>query len=215
MSPIDDGTLPDTSSTREWSRLLDALARTSAPSPSVETAQAAVTIVFRPGESATEVLLLERAHRPEDPGSGQIAFPGGRTAPIDRLLSDTALRELEEEVGLRPDDVELPLRYLATTPARAFGVNVGVFATRLGWGARSAAPADPTEVSSVFWLPLTALGIPTQVSMSLEGLTRAVEATVFEGKVLWGFTRRVLFESLVSLGLSPGRDAVSVRSRGG
>ncbi|MCI4363195.1 MAG: NUDIX domain-containing protein [Thermoplasmata archaeon] len=174
-------------------------------------AQAAVTIVFRLGETATEVLLLERAYRPEDPGSGQIAFPGGHTAAVDRLLSDTALRELEEEVGLLPDDVELPLRYLATSPARAFGVNVGVFATGLEAEARPATPADPAEVSSVFWLPLTALGNRAQITVGPKGRPRVVDATVFEGKVLWGFTRRVLLESLASFGMEPETGPASAR----
>ncbi len=37
--------------------------------------------------------------------SGQIAFPGGRYEPIDQDLTETALREAEEEVGINRYDV--------------------------------------------------------------------------------------------------------------
>jgi len=38
---------------------------------------------------------------------GEICFPGGRREPDDRGLVQTALREAEEEIGLRPNDVEV------------------------------------------------------------------------------------------------------------
>jgi 8-oxo-dGTP pyrophosphatase MutT (NUDIX family) len=38
---------------------------------------------------------------------GQVAFPGGRAEPADPDILTTALREAEEEVGLRPETVEV------------------------------------------------------------------------------------------------------------
>lgn len=38
---------------------------------------------------------------------GQISFPGGGRHPQDYDLKETALRESFEEIGLRPDDVEI------------------------------------------------------------------------------------------------------------
>ena len=42
-----------------------------------------------------------RAHK------GQISFPGGVRNPDDESLLTTALREVQEEIGLRPEDVEI------------------------------------------------------------------------------------------------------------
>ena len=39
--------------------------------------------------------------------AGEISFPGGTTEEIDRDLEDTALRESDEEIGLRPHLVEV------------------------------------------------------------------------------------------------------------
>jgi 8-oxo-dGTP pyrophosphatase MutT (NUDIX family) len=38
---------------------------------------------------------------------GQISFPGGMQDRGDKTLRDTALREAEEEIGLRPEDVNI------------------------------------------------------------------------------------------------------------
>lgn len=36
-----------------------------------------------------------------------MCFPGGKRDPKDRDDVDTALREAEEEIGLKPDDVQV------------------------------------------------------------------------------------------------------------
>jgi 8-oxo-dGTP pyrophosphatase MutT (NUDIX family) len=38
---------------------------------------------------------------------GQISFPGGVRDPDDKSLLNTALREVKEEIGLRPEDIEI------------------------------------------------------------------------------------------------------------
>ncbi|MCW2541583.1 MAG: hydrolase [Frankiales bacterium] len=80
------------------------------------------------GSEGVEVLLLQRAAGMRN-HPGQVAFPGGATDPGDASSSATALREAEEEVGLRPDSVqvqvELPDLFLppsgfVVTPVLAF-----------------------------------------------------------------------------------------------
>ena len=46
------------------------------------------------------LLMVQRATRPGDPWSGDMAFPGGRKEKQDKNHIDTARRELEEEVGI-------------------------------------------------------------------------------------------------------------------
>ena len=168
------------------------LERFPALEPPVPTAGAAVTIVLREGRSEVETLLIVRATNPVDPASGQVGLPGGRVDEEDDTLLATALRELDEEVGLSRSDLTDAPRYVGTQWARAFGLHVGIFAASLGSHSRVPAPENEKEVAHVFWLPRSALGQTRRVTRdSLRGPIE-VSATVIEGQVLWGFTRRVL-----------------------
>jgi 8-oxo-dGTP pyrophosphatase MutT (NUDIX family) len=162
--------------------------------PPVAIAGAAVTIVLRAGAAEAEVLLIERASNPADPASGQVALPGGRVDDGDGSLTATALRELEEEVGLSESDLLAPLRFVGTADAHRFGLRVGVFAVELGPRARGAAPRSRVEVAHVFWLPRSELLRTRRVTEETSRGTAEVPATVYDGHVLWGFTRRVLRE---------------------
>lgn len=176
-----------------WDSLGSTLAKLPTEAPREGAADAAVAILFRP--DPISVLLLEREFREGDPGSGQVSFPGGRRDPGDRSVAMTALRELEEEVGLRPSDVEPPLRYLGTYRANLFGLDVAAFGGRLAPGAASATVADRREVRRVFWLPSDRIDPPVRVTRDTSWGRLEVDATVFDGAVLWGFTRRVLVEA--------------------
>lgn len=160
--------------------------------PPVSTAGAAVTIVLRDGRSDVEALLIERTVSPSDPASGQVALPGGRVDERDGSLAATAVRELREEVGLSAEDLDGPPRFVRCTPASRFGLTVGVFAAELAAAARPPAAESPEEVAHVFWLPRGALLTGRAVERSDRGQPRTVLATVHEGHIVWGFTRRVL-----------------------
>ena len=170
----------------------DWLSRFSTGSPPLGRAGAAVTIVLRPGAADVEVLLIERTERPSDPASGQVALPGGHVAEEDGHLGITALRELAEEVGLEETDLGGALRYVGTEHARRFGLNVAVFAAPLGPSSHGAFPKSPEEVAHVFWLPRWVLERTQHVHRETGRGLLEVPASVFEGHVVWGFTRRVL-----------------------
>ena len=170
------------------------LQRFSTDPPPTSLAGAAVTIVLRDGSSDVELLLIERAVAESDPASGHVALPGGHVSEADGNLSRTALRELEEEVGLSEGDFEGPLHYVATEHAYRFEVDVGVFAGRLGTHAQPPSLRSPREVAHVFWLPRSALETSQRVQRDTPRGAILVDATVYEGHVLWGFTRRVVRE---------------------
>jgi len=183
-SPPVPGTAPEA--------LSELLSRFPSLSPPVSTAGAAVVIVLREGRAEVETLLIERTERPEDPASGQVAFPGGHVADGDGSLSVTALRELEEEVGLSRADFVGELRYVDTLMAVRFGLKVAVFTAALAPEAKAPTARSAEEVAHVFWLPRSALGTFRPIERETFRGPDQVRATVFEGHILWGFTRRVL-----------------------
>ncbi len=160
--------------------------------PPVSIGGAAVTIVLREGLREVETLLIVRTTRPEDPASGQVALPGGHVNDGDGSLADTALRELEEEVGLGVSDLAGPLRFVGPVPAPRFHLTVGVFAATLGPVAHPPDPRSREEVAHVFWAPRSSLADSRPVVQETVVGPAPVRATVVHGQVLWGFTRRVL-----------------------
>lgn len=172
----------------------EVLARLSTESPPRGLAGAAVLAVLRDGAQDLEVLLIQRAVRANDPASGQIGLPGGRTDDGDASLVATAVRELEEEVGLSEADLRGPPRFLGLASATVFSLTVAVFAAELGPASRTPTVSNLREVAHVFWLPVGTLASFQRVATETMQGRREVEAVVFDGHVLWGFTRRVLLD---------------------
>jgi len=168
------------------------LGRFPIETPPTRLAGAAVLILLRNGSKEIETLLIERTERELDPASGQVAFPGGRVDPADSSLLATALRETEEEVGLGVEDLAGTPRFVRTYHASRFGLDVAAFTAELGERGQPPHPRSRDEVAHVFWLPRSALGTTERVRRPTSIGEVEVDATVYQGHVLWGFTRRLL-----------------------
>ncbi len=125
--------------------------------------------------------------------SGQVAFPGGRADPGDASPEFTALREAQEEIGLRPQDARILGRmrqYLTITNYRITPV-VGVIPYPYPF-----APAD-VEVSRIFTIPLDWLADPAHYEERLRPLPAphapapVIYFQAYDGEVLWGATARM------------------------
>ncbi|MCI4353348.1 MAG: CoA pyrophosphatase [Thermoplasmata archaeon] len=155
-------------------------------------ADAAVLILLRFGTNGVEVLAEERAVRPGDPWSGQVGLPGGRRDPSDRSLSQTAVRELHEEVELHRSALVGPPRLFGVRRARPSGLRVAVFAGLFTGAPEAVRGADLEEVATTFWLPLDVIEQPeTRPRPTMFG-EMDVETAVFGDHVVWGFTLHVL-----------------------
>jgi 8-oxo-dGTP pyrophosphatase MutT (NUDIX family) len=174
-----------------------------APSPEPD-AEAAVLGVIREGSHGPETLLIERAERAGDRGSGQVGFPGGHREPTDEGLRSTALRETSEEVGLDLSDLAERPRYFHTYPAPVFGIRVAVFLAPYRERGREPYPVDLTEVAEVFWFPFgQALHTERRLRRTHLG-EREVDAAVWGSHVVWGFTRGVIGDIIRRLAPSSG-----------
>lgn len=68
--------------------------------------QSAVLCLLSAKDNGLEIILMERT-QDDSPHSGQISFPGGRMEKFDLDLSQTALRETHEEIGVKPSSIKL------------------------------------------------------------------------------------------------------------
>ncbi len=161
----------------------------------------AVLVLLQPTAGGLDVLLGRRVRRPGDPWSGQISFPGGHHHADDPSLLETALRETREEVNLDLNGRAEVLGHLAPrVPGNVPDLLVVPFV------ALAAVPLNPRpgpEMEETFWAPLADLPaswgrtiVPTRV-----GELR-VPAFLWNGRVIWGLTYRILEELLVIVGLS-------------
>jgi 8-oxo-dGTP pyrophosphatase MutT (NUDIX family) len=180
-------------------------------------ADAAVLIVLRLGPDGLEVLAEQRAERTGDPWSGHVGLPGGRADPADTSMRATALRELREEVGLTPEELDGTPRVFDVRRARPSGLRVAVFAARLRASQAGEDRVDPDEVASTFWLPLATLQKTEPRPRSTLFGEIQVETVDFRGHVVWGFTLRLLRDFVAWLHaadpVGPRRGAESRLSR--
>ncbi len=171
-----------------------------------ERGHAAVALILRPADPGPELLFIERAQHPQDPWSGNLAFPGGRIDPGDSSARGAAERETLEEIGL---DL-IPADYLGQLDdivGAYLPVRVSCFVYSLKSDA--ATPADLNhEVSKAFFFPLTELHNPNRqinAKIDWENGIRQVPAIDLLGPqrpLLWGITYRLTCQFLKKLGLT-------------
>lgn len=160
--------------------------------------EAGVLVLLLPPAEAPRVVLTVRHDDLPDHG-GQISFPGGQREG-DEALSDTALREAEEEIGLSPSSVRLlgNLTPLYIPPSN--------FCVHPVLGAVTATPSlRPTdrEVAAILRASVPRLRAPgarTVETWTLQG--RAVDVPYYDvdDHVVWGATAMMLAEVLAVLG---------------
>ncbi|WP_264521695.1 NUDIX hydrolase [Flavobacterium sp. N1994] len=68
--------------------------------------KAAVMMLFYPKKTQTHLALILRTSY-NGVHSSQIAFPGGKVEPEDLNLSETAIRETHEEIGVHPSHINV------------------------------------------------------------------------------------------------------------
>jgi 8-oxo-dGTP pyrophosphatase MutT (NUDIX family) len=122
--------------------------------------------------------------------AGEISFPGGRRDPEDADLSETALREAEEEIGLARSDVRL-LGALEPTPTWVTNYVIHPFVGLIPAG--RVWEMSPREVEAVLELPLRALRESrTRTQMQRRGVSFETDAYILDGHLIWGATARIL-----------------------
>ncbi|HKD68456.1 MAG TPA: CoA pyrophosphatase [Candidatus Binataceae bacterium] len=130
---------------------------------------------------------------------GQVAFPGGRSEPEDPDILTTALREAQEEVGLRPETVEV-LGRLTTAATMTSNYLVTPFVGVIG--VPTDLRADEHEVAEIFSVPFAALRDPRfrgHYKWNRGGSIQDYPAIFYGEQPIWGLTLRITEELLALL----------------
>jgi 8-oxo-dGTP pyrophosphatase MutT (NUDIX family) len=150
----------------------------------------AVLLAMIPGDDDYEVVYTLRSeHLPNH--KGQVSFPGGKQAPSDDSLMTTALREAEEEIGLRRGDVEI-LGRLDDVYTMATDFVITPFVGLLP--AAYEFTTNPHEVSELFTVSLGALQKPEHQGVAdreWRGATFPVDVITAGSHAIWGATHSI------------------------
>lgn len=154
--------------------------------------EAGVLIPITCVHNQPEIILTLRSKRLST-HSGEVAFPGGRRDPGDVDLRFTALRETHEEIGLRPEliDVIGPMDSLVSR----FGIKVTPYVGILPEVYELTPNAD--EIEEIFSVPVRyLLEDPREMThrIDYEGRSWYVPSYRYEGFKIWGLTALMLTE---------------------
>jgi len=136
------------------------------------------------------VLLTQRAqHLPDH--AGQVSFPGGKIDKSDASPLASALREAEEEIGLKCKFIE-PLGYLELYMT-TLGYRIVPVVARVKPG--FTLTLNTSEVDATFEVPLAFLMDQNNVqrhAREWQGMTRHYYALTFGERYIWGVTAGIL-----------------------
>jgi len=169
---------------------------TSSEPPRADERVAAVLVLLIESDAGAEILLTRRSSNLSN-HRGEISFPGGRVDAGESIIA-AAQRETHEEVGVRPDVMEVhgTLSPLSTFVSRSYIVPVVATATE-----RPPLVISNDEVERAFWVPLRELVRPDTFSWEWWSVRAADgERPMFffhlDDETVWGATARILHELL-------------------
>jgi 8-oxo-dGTP pyrophosphatase MutT (NUDIX family) len=124
--------------------------------------------------------------------AGQISLPGGTKEDQDPDFETTALRESEEEIGLRRDQVEVigKLGDMALPSGFQITPFVGLIDNQLAF------TPSPDEVADIFQAPLELILDPSAYrhsTMFFNSSEREILELMFEDYRIWGATAAILY----------------------
>jgi len=134
---------------------------------------------------------------------GQFCFPGGRPNKDETSLLTTALRESREEVGIKPEDIEIlgELDDQVTTSGYVVRPFVGYIHHPYDL------MSDGCEVEEIINVPLAYLLNPKnwRQKVTSDGKSQTVSYSIdYQVRIIWGATARILWQFVQLLGEKGG-----------
>jgi len=165
--------------------------------------KAAVLVPFCCRDNKLHIIFTRRTELVLD-HKGQVAFPGGAVEPEDVDSTQTALRECFEEIGVRPEEVEVLGRMKDYMTISDFVISPVIGFTE--W--KENYLTSPNEVSRVFSVPVDFLTDVRNISVERRTLPNGVNTKLFlyekyDGEIVWGITGRIAVRLMKALGWLP------------
>ena len=164
--------------------------------PNTHLKCAAVLVPLTYVQDEWHLLFTRRTDRVQS-HKGQVSFPGGACDEGETTPEQTALREAEEEIGMRPMDVTILGRLSKLITISSFRVSpiVGVIPWPYAFKVAS------IEVARVFTIPLLWLSDRNNYwEFFLRDSERSLIAYhPFDGELLWGATARMTVSFLKTI----------------
>lgn len=166
--------------------------------PDVHLKCAAVLVPLVYFENEWNILYTRRTDRVES-HKGQVSFPGGACDEGETMPEETALREADEEIGVRPLDVRVLGKLNSMVTISHFRVTPVVGVIQFPYAFKTSG----AEVARVFTMPLLWLANRNNYwEFSMPGSERTLIAYhPYDGELLWGATARMTVNFLKLLGL--------------
>ncbi len=171
------------------------LTRINPLTPPADARQSAVMVLLYQHQLVWHTLLMQRTIDGRT-HSGQISFPGGKQEHTDKDLQETALRETEEEIGIKQEEIQI-LGQLSSLyiPPSNFQVTpvMGFLSGNLQTN------VSPQEVQQLIAVPLTILFddaikeerlITTSTGLSLHSPVYILP----DDHLVWGATAMIISE---------------------
>ena len=142
------------------------------------------------------LLFTRRADTLND-HSGQVSFPGGHCDPEDKTLENTALREADEEIGLKAKDIQILGRINEVRTVTNYQITpiVGTFPWPYSFFVSTG------EVARVFTMPMNWLADPKNYWQFQHPTAKhpTIAYHPFDGELLWGATARITVNFLKTI----------------
>ena len=176
-------------------RIRSALDRAVHPSPPDPERfdPTAVIALFLCNAKSTDLLFIQKADVAGYPWRNQMAFPGGHVDKTDAGPLETALRELQEELCIHPENVEVlgSIGHFQTINNKDIQAFAGI------WNQQETIRVDAAEISRVFQIPVAHLLALHREKGYIGQRPNVMELTYpFEDVVIWGVTAKIVHHLL-------------------
>lgn len=160
--------------------------------------EAAVLCLLYPKFNEWHMVFIQRTSHDKDKHSAQIAFPGGKMEKEDKTYIETAMREANEEVGVKKGDIniigeltplKIPVSKFEVFPVLAYTEIQPIFIPQV------------SEVAKIIEVNINELINPANRKSKNIKLSNGVELEnvpvfEFEENIIWGATSMILNEAI-------------------